>query len=369
MFNGARPETRMMYNNSLLNATLRYATPNRTGFLPSNILTSSRTSLYIPEEVFVVDLTNRVFPCNFGAGDLALNIAVGTYTAEELLLELNFKIGYGLTITYDRVLRKFGFKCTSNFTFYCNLNLPSWALLGITLGLPFTGLANVQYYSDTPKPHDDINLFYDLGGSADCGFFALLGERNKTNCLSSSAVVELRLSNIDDISTAIMVPITTTINGTFSFLDGIIPVPVFRYVWITIKDPNNISEYIAFSHLYLGGFVFWNNRTIDHGFTLQYLDRSVRTESVSGALFFEKYNKYAYLSGLKLSYLTRQQVALLQQVWFDLGKSEHFYLSLDSGHMNGDLSEFMFYGVFDEDPTIEEIGPRFFNSSFSFRGD
>lgn len=376
MFNGARPETRIMYNNSLLNSTLRYSTPNKASFYASNILTSSRTSLYIPKDLFVIDGLNKTHHFKIGASpEVTVWLTEGTYTGTELAAHMQSVFGNGWVITYNETTKFFGFKNTVDpFELWTTgLFVEAAETIGIIsgaiTGLNFTGFRDNQYYAEKPRRHSYIKLNYDLGGSADCGFFALLGERNKTNSLSPSASVELRLSNSDDENTATLVSVTPTVNGAFTFLDAIIATPTFRYVWLKIVDKENVGENIVFSQLYLGGFIYWNERTIDHGFVLQYLDRSVRTESVSGALFFEKYAKYAYLSNLKLSYLTKAQVTLLQQVWFDLGKSEHFYLSLDSGWMNGDLSEYLFYGVFDEDPTIEEVGPRYFTASFTFRGD
>lgn len=371
MYLGARPETRLMYNNSLANATLTYHTPNVTGFYPENIVSSSRTSLYIPQDLFNITAANKTFQFQqAGSSATSVSLTEGSYTGTTLAAEIQSKMGGGFVITFSTTTRLFGIKNTAaNFSLFAGLNLPSWDVIGIISGATFSGTQNQQYYAAKARRHTDISLYYDLGASADCGFFALLGERNKTNTISANAVVNLRLSNVNDYASAVSVNVTPSVNGTFTFLDGIIPVPVFRYVWLTIYDQENVNEYISLSQLFLGGFVYWPNRTVDHGFTLQYLDRSVRTESVSGALFFEKYNKYPYLSNLKLSYLTRLQVNLLQQAWFDLGKSQHFYLSLDSGWMNGDLTEFMFFGVFDSDPTIEEVGPRYFNGSFSFRGD
>lgn len=370
MYLGARPETRLMYINSLADATLRSHTPNVAGFYPENITFSSRTSLYIPQDLFVIDSTNKTMEFTVGATTLNVSMTEGSYTGATLAAHIQAIFGNGFLITYSTTTKLFGIKNTAaNFVLKCNLYIPSWNVIGFVSGALFNGTQNVQYYSQVARRHTGISLSYDIGPASDCGFFALLGERNKTNSLSENATVNLRLSNVDDYATATSIDITPTENGTFAFLDGIIAVPVFRYVWITIIDYENTSEYISFSQLYLGGFVHWDNRTVNHGFTLQYLDRSVRTESVSGALFFEKYNKYPYLSNLKLAYLTRTEVNLLQQAWFDLGKSEHFYLSLDSGWMNSDITEFMFFGVFDSDPVIEEVGPRYFNGSFTFRGD
>lgn len=375
MYIGARPETRLMYLNSLSDATLSSSTPSVTGFSAENITTTSRTSLYIPQDLFIITSANKTFKFKKGNdADVTVTLTEATnYTGTTLAAHMQSVFGNSFVITYSTTTKFFKFQNTSAaFILYIGQHSASWDTVGfvtVTGDTTFSGNQTTVYYADRPRRHTNIKLYYDMGGASDCGFFALLGDRNKTNALSANAVVNLKLSNINDIDSAESVNIAPTINGTFTFLDAIYPVPLFRYFWLTITDRENVSEFLPFSQLFLGGFTSWENRTIDHGFTIQYLDRSIRTESVSGALFFERYNKYPYLSGLQISYLTRDEIALLQQAWFDLGKSEHFYLSLDSGHMNNDLSEFMFFGVFDSDPTIEEVGPRYFNGSFSFRGD
>lgn len=371
MYIGARPETRLMYMNSLSNADLIYATPNVEGFYASNITTTSRTALYIPQNMFTIDSSNDTFNISVGvSGKLTITLIHGDYTGENLASHMQLRFSHNYVITYHSTTRLFGFRNTANpFILYLSDHPSSWDTVGFPTGTTFEGDTNLQYYSPEPRMHSQIHLQFDLGGSADCSFFALLGERNKSNSLSSNASIVLKLSNINDVNSATSVTITPTVNGCFSFLDGIINEPKFRYMWLFIKDPKNTNEFISFSQLFLGGFTSWENRTINHGFTVQYIDRSVRTESISGALFFERYNKYPYLTNLKLSYLTREQVSDLQQAWFDLGKSEHLYMSLDSGHMNNDLSQWMYFGVFDSEPTIEEVNPRLFNASFSFRGD
>jgi len=375
MYLGARPETRLMYKNSLSTATNIGSTLNVAGFEASNITIANRTALYIPQDMFTIDNNNRTFKFRVSTGaDQTKLLTLGEYTGTTLAAHMQTIFANSFLVTYDTTTKLFGIRhATLPFVLYTGQHPVSWDVIGFTNPTEFYGnpvSMNTQHYGDSARRHTDIRLYYDMGGAADCGFFALLGERNKTNSLSPNATVNLKLSNINDIDSApYSINLTPSVNGTFAFLDGIIDVPLFRFFWLTIEDKENTGEYISLSQLYLGGFVYWSNRTINHGFTLQYLDRSIRTESVSGALFFERYNKYPYLSNLTISYLNSEDVALLQQTWFDLGKSEHFYLTLDSGWMNDDIDEFMYFGVFDSDPTIEEVGPRYFNASFSFRGD
>jgi hypothetical protein len=370
MYEGTRPETRIMYNNALNYGTLTYSTPATTGFVASNIVNASRTALYIPKNNFRISVLNKTFKYQLAAGaKTTITLTEGNYLGSELATELQTKLGGNFVVEYQTT-KKFRIKNTaSNFTLYHDEDLASWNAIGFTSGAALLYTANLWYDADRIRSHTEIELYYDLGGSVDCSFFALLGERNKTFGLSPNAVINLRLSNINNINApAININVPSSIQGAFAFLDGLEPIPTYRYFWLTIIDYENVLDYIPFSQLFIGGYVYWENRTVNNSFSIQYEDRSIRTESVSGALFFERYNKYPYVSGLTLAYLTKQQVQLLQQTWFDVGNSQHMYLSLDSGCMNGDITEFLWYGVFDSAPTIDMEG-IFYNASFSFRGD
>ncbi len=371
MYLGARPETRMMYINALNYGSVISATNGETGFPVANIVKDSRTSLYIPKNEFKVTAANKTFKYDIGAGDVTVNLTEATYTAANLAAEVQSKFGGSFLSTYNQTTGLFSLRNTAvGFTLRTSANSASWDLIGFVYATDQSYASNTLYYGSLVRRNSGVELKYDLGGSADCSFFALLGEKNKTFCLTSLATVNLRLSNIDDYASAdININVPITIDGCFAFLDGINPLPNYRYVWVTITDHTSTLDNLSFSQLFLGGYIAWENRTINNGFGLSYVDKSVRTESVSGALFFEKYPKYPYLTGLTIAYLTRAELDLLQQTWFDLGKSQHFYLSLDSGHMNSDLSQLTWYGVFDSDPQITNVAPRYYNASFTFRGD
>ena len=371
MYLGARPETRIMYINSLNYGSVVYATEGETGFPVADAIKDSRTSLYIPKNLFKVVSTNKTFKYNIGAGNVTVTLDEGTYTASALASHIDTKLGGSFVFEYEQVSGLFKINNTSvGYTLITSTDLPFWDMIGFVYVTDTTYLSSTVYYANRIRRNTGFELKYDLGGSADCSFFALLGERNKTFSLTSQAIVNLRLSNIDDYaSSEININVTPTIDGCFTFIDSLNPLPYYRYVWITIIDRENPSENVIFSQLFLGGYVAWYNRTINNGFGIQYTDRSLRVESVSGALFFEKYPKYPYITGLTLAYLRKDQLDLLQQTWFDLGKSQHFYLSLDSGHLNGDLSQLTWYGVFDSDPQINNVAPRYYNASFTFRGD
>ncbi len=376
MYLGARPETRLMYNNALNSGTVISSTQEVTGFPVENIVKDSRTSLYIPNNIYIITASNKTFKITHNSVDYTITIAEGSYLADALATEIESKFNTAVSSsTYDVAFSSttglFGIKNTTyNFTLKTSEDTASWDVIGFVYPSNLVCILNSWYYGSRVRRNSGVFLKYDLGGSADCSFFALLGEKNKTISLTSNAIVNLRLSNIDDYATAeININVPVAIDGCYAFIDGINPLPEYRYVWIDILDKENPNEYLIFSQLFIGGYVGWDNRTINNGFGIQYVDKSIRVESVSGSLFFEKYPKYPYLTGLTIAYLTKAQLDLLQQAWFDLGKSQHFYISLDSGHLNNDLSQLTWYGVLESDPQITNVAPRYYNASFTFRGD
>ena len=373
MYAGSKCETRFMYINNLAYSDVVSTTAEVSGFPATNLLNNSRSTFYIPQELFTIDSTNKTLKFKVGAGaDTTVNLTEANYTASGLATHLQSVLSNGFTVEYVTASKRFRIKNASTFTLYLTDNPISWAVIGFTSLSDLSGLATTWYSASEPRRHTSIRLVYDLGASAVCGFFALLGEKNKTFSLSPNAIVNVKLNTINDEgSSPINANITATEAGCFSFLDSLVDyTPSFRYCWITIDDNSNLtaSEFV-FSHLFLGPYTSFENRTINNGFNLQWQDRSIKTESVSGGLFFERYGRVPTLGGLDYSYLTKEQALELQQLSYDLGKSTHLYLSLDSGRIYNDVSVFTFYGCLDDSIQIQRVPPHYYNASFSFRGD
>ena len=374
MYVGSKCETRFMYINNLEYATTVDSNDGISGFPVDNLLNNNRSSFYIPKEVFNVTNDNKTFKFKVGAGaDVTVTLTVGEYLPAALATHIQTIFSNNFSVEYVTASKRFRIKNTSTFTAYLSENAASWDLIGFTSGVDLSGLSNAWYLADEVRRHSDISFKFDMGSSAKCGFFALLGEKNKTFCLSDSAQINIRLSNIDDYASA---PINITLApnewGCCSFLDALTDAEndTFRYFWLSIYDRENVTEsYFVLTHLFLGEYKSFSNRTINNGFGIVYLDKSIRNESVSGSLFFNKYGRVTTLSSLQLAYLTRTQANAIRQLAFDLGTSTHLYLSLDAGNLYSDPTNLCFYGVLDSDMQISSEPPIYFNASFAFRED
>jgi hypothetical protein len=188
--------------------------------------------------------------------------------------------------------------------------------------------------------------------------------------LTAGATINVKASNINDAATAPLdINIPSSAEGCFYFLENGTPIS-YRYVWVTIIDPENpYGPNLVFSQLFLGGYIALPNKTVDNGFTVQEVDRALRTESQAGGLYFERYGRHKRVSGLRYSNMSKAETAAIQQLYYDIGKSQNFYLSLDSGNFDQDLDQFTFYGVFENDPILTKQRASYFDANFEFRSN
>ena len=94
MYLGARPETRLMYNNALNSGTVIGSTQEVTGFPVENIVKDSRTSLYIPNNIYIITASNKTFKITHNSVDYTVTIAEGSYLADALATEIESKYDF-----------------------------------------------------------------------------------------------------------------------------------------------------------------------------------------------------------------------------------------------------------------------------------
>lgn len=362
-------ETRFMHINSLLYGSLTANSGALAGFPASNLATANRGNLWIAIGNFTIGATNN----KIYIGGTTYTLTNASYTSATLVTHINSVINAtGLVVSYTS---DFKFKLTNGSGSTRVLNLSNttnaaWDTLGLVGSIDIS-ILNASTYDGEIRIHTSEYLYYDLGYSMDISFFALLPQRNYANMLTTGAVINIKASNINDIGSA---PLNINIypgdEGTFYFLETEgIPIQ-YRYVWITITDRSNpYGPNLTFSQLFLGGYTAIANRTVDNGFSLIDIDRALRSESQAGGLYFEQYGRHKVINGLRYSWLTNDEAKALRQLFFDVGKSNNFYISLDGGRVHDDIYQYTYYGVFDGDPIISKEKANFFNASFDFRSN
>lgn len=372
---GSVCETRWMYINSLVYGTITANSGNLTGFPASNVIQQNRGELWVTKGNFKIDYSNNKLYFDVNSTPTTITLTNGSYTGVELGAEINSKIttgAVGLSCSYNPITFKFKFNRTNSNTIYAMLSNDTNAVWN---DIGFVGNVDVLFDDDNDiygliRIHTHEYIYFDLGYAMDISFFALMPQRNYSNMLTAGATINVRASNIDDIATApLSVNISSSIEGCFYFIEQGIPVS-YRYVWFTIVDPENpYGPNLVFSQLFMGGYISLPFKTVDNGFTIQEVDRALRTESQAGGLFFERYGRHKRVSGLRYSNMTKAETGVLQQLYYDLGKSQNYYLSLDSGNFDNDIDQFTYYGVFENDPTLTKQRAGYFDSNFEFRSN
>jgi hypothetical protein len=365
-----------MHINSLLYGTLTANSGSLAGFPASNLVSSNRANLWIARGNFTIGATNN----KLYIGGTTYTLTNASYTAATLVTHINSVIAAtGLVLSYTA---DFKFKWTNGSGSTRVLNLSSstnaaWDTIGLVGGVDISILAAATTEGEI-RIHTSEYLYYDLGYSMDISFFALLPQRNYANMLTSGAVINLKASNVNDISNPTLDVNIAGVLGvnepgeeaTYYFLETDGNPVQYRYVWITIIDRSNpYGPNLVFSQLFLGGYTAFTNRTVDFGFTLTDVDRALRTESQAGGLYFEKYGRHKSINGLRFSNLTNDEAKTARQLFYDVGKSESFYMTLDGGNVHGDIYDYTYYGVLDGDAVISKQRASYFDASFDFRSN
>jgi hypothetical protein len=339
------------------------------------VTSSNRGNLWVTAGNFKVDATNNKLYFLVNAAPVILTLTIGSYTGVSLGVEINAKLtaaAVGVSSEYDAVNYRFNFNRTNSNVTYAMLSIDTNALWD---DIGFIGNTDILFDDDNDvfgltRIHTHEYIDFDLGYAMDISFFALMPQRNFSNMLTAGATINVKASNVNDASTApLNVNIPSGAEGSFYFLELGTPVS-YRYVWVTIIDPANpAGPNLVFSQLYMGGYIALPYRTVDAGFTIQDVDRALRTESQAGGLYFERYGRHKRYSNLKFSNMTRVETTAIQQLYYDIGKSNNFYLSLDSGLFNNDVEQFTNIGVFENDPTITAKQANYFDANFEFRSN
>lgn len=373
---GAINETRFMNVNALEGAPVVTASSAAIGYPLTDGVDKSRSKLWIASGRFTIGTTNNKLYLKAASTTFTVTLDSGDY-ASPYLLAAHIKakiiaVNAGWDVRYNRLSdSKFSIWYNGGFEVQLvNRTNAVWDTIGFTSTTTLVSALVVWFNASTVMIHTSERLSFDMGAGADVSFFAMQGEKGKVFPLSANAVVTVKASNINDYSTATLSEIITPGDyGIFAFFDAKYSPCTFRYFWIDIVDPNNVAgPALSFSQIFVGGFQSFNNRTVASGFSLKSIDRSTRKESLTGDLFFAKHGRYDFLDGLTLQSLLHDTLTSWKQYVFDVGLSEHFYMSLDSGNLNGDLADLTFYGVFDADPVVTFSPPQMYDVTFSFRG-
>lgn len=370
---GSACETRFMYINSLVYGNITSNSGNLAGFPAANVITQNRGELWVTGGNFKIDATNnKLYLCNDSVTPITITLTSASYTGTTLAAHIDSLLSsYNIDVTYT-VDYKFRFRKTAGTYFILLLSAQTnsiWNDIGFVGVVDITTNTAINLDS-LIRIHTHEYIDFDLGYAMDISFFGLMPQRNYANMLTAGATINVKASNINDASSAPLdINVPSAAEGCFYFLEQGVPVS-YRYVWLTIIDPENpYGPNLVFSQLFMGGYIALPNKTVDNGFTVQEVDRALRTESQAGGLYFERYGRHKRISGLRYSNMSKAETGALQQLYYDIGKSQNFYLSLDSGNFDNDIDQFTYFGVFENDPILTKQKASYFDANFEFRSN
>lgn len=360
---------RFCENNFIDSVSVMDYSSQLTAFPFSNCYLEERTKIWKPSGYFNITATTCKLYINDGS-DKTATIAVAEYTTPDLLAteiqtQLN-AVSSGFTVTFETTF-KFKIARTSSFTLKLSTTTDS---IASTIG--FTSLVDVTGTSATASViaiHTSEWATFDLGTAKSVDFIAIIGPVDEIFSLSSTATITAKANSINDFATpAYTKTLTRYDGGVMNFIDDVDS--SYRYWKIEIVDKTNILGPQCFSigNIYLGDYQTLSSRNLENGFNYVFKDRSIKQESESGALFFDKKPKYASLEGVSLGYIEHDDRIMFNTMFQKLGVSTPFYVSLDpTGCFTDDLDELTKFVVFDSEPNFRHIMRDIFSISISMR--
>jgi hypothetical protein len=266
---------------------------------------------------------------------------------------------------------------TRNIRFYDNQYLTDANTTKRTgeSGYPFDNALTTirsQVYVPTMATHRTWYLYCDFGWNAPISFLAVIGPLGEIFNVSSAAVITLKANNIDDFTgtTPYSETITASEYGLYKHIDN--SDGGYRYWRLDVDDSTNpessdLDDYpVKIGHIYFGDHVQITERTINSGFVKSEIDPSTGQTSMNGQKYFDNKQKYLSYAGLGLGYMPADERSLLEQMFYDYGKSDPFFISLDPSlkfsTYEWELSRLV---RFDKEPQLTSFYSDIYSMTFS----
>jgi hypothetical protein len=338
----------------------------------SNLTHNFRFKTWKPAGNFTITTSNRTIYFNTGA-DLSANITTGNYTpatlATAIAAAMN-SVSTNWTCTYSTTTFKFTIGRSSGTAIlrFSQTTTAVWDTIGYTGSVDTatsTGLA-----ADEQRNHTSESIVFNLGVASEIGFFGLLGPLGEVFSISSSATVRLYANTTDSwTSPALTVTLTPDNNGIYKFIDDETS-RTYRYWKFEFIDKLNTvgPEGFEFGHVYLGDYTTIETRNVGTGFSKVLVDTSTSQQSESGAEYYQTGFKYTQFDSVQIAYMDADDRRGLEQVFYDLGRSTPFYVSLDPTLIvSDDQSELTRYVVFTNDPVFTHIKSDIYSVRMAFK--
>jgi hypothetical protein len=356
-------------NNQFLDRSFSYSS-QLTAFPASNVYNRSRSRMWRPAGNFEVTAENRNIYVNDGA-DKTVDLTIGSYTPATLAAHMQTRlnaVSSGWTVAYSSTTFKFALSNSGSVTLrLATTTNASWDMLGYT---GTTNISGTSFPADEQRNHTSEWLKCDVGVPQKADFVGLVGPIEKVFPLSQAATLKIQGNNIDLWDTPpldVSVPIAGI--GAMRFLDDINDV-AYRFWRVLIVDRLNPlgPSGLEFGFVYVGDYRTMTTTNIQVGFTRSPVDPSTVQQSEGGALFVEKRPRYLTISSATIALLSGTEYDEMDQLFFDLGVREPFFVSVDPtlqiSRQLPDLTRFM---IMTKPPEMQHVIRDYYNVSFSMR--
>ncbi len=341
---------RWMSNNFIGADIVIRATSEAIGFPVENIYHPARSKPWRSAGYYEITAANCTLYFNDGSARTA-TLNTGGYTASQLETELAAAVvrsGASATVALDdystapKVWRlTFSTSVTLSLS---NASNAIWDTLGFTGS---TDRVATVFVADAARAHSYEQLTFNLGVERTPSFFALTCAVDEVCRLSSSAVVTLMASNIDEwTAPPKSITLTRTDFGVKEWLDSQTLLGR-EYFALRIVDRENPlgSAGIEIGHLYLGDHVTTTTSNVGVGWRKKWMDPSTSQKSIDGTKYSLLRPKYRSFTGVGVGNVSADERDDLEQTFFDLGTTVPFYASLDPGlEVSASIDELTFYG-------------------------
>lgn len=358
-------------NNNFLERVFTYSS-QQSSFPASNAINTSRSKIWKPAGNFEITTANNKIYINDGTNKtITLTVAAYTYAtlATHIQTQLNGSSS-NWTCTYDNASTfKFTIARSSGTAVLrkSQTTNAAWDTLGFTGS---TDISSTPFVADEQRNHTSEWLKCDLGVPQAATFCGIISGIDKIFSLSATATVKCQGNNID-FWTAPPVDITIGVGkfSTMAMLDDI-SMATYRFWRVQIIDRLNYlgPEGLEIAYVYTGDHTTITASNIASGFSKQLTDPSVLLQSENGALFFERRPRYLTITGAQIQLLSGQERDDLEQLFYDIGLFQPFFVSIDPDEaVSLSLEELTRFMIMTRSPTLDNVFRDYYNINFEMR--
>jgi hypothetical protein len=327
-----------------------------------------------PSGSFEITAANNKFYINDGSPKTATIVANKYSTPQALATQIQTQlntVSSGWTVSYNAIAGSYKFRvshASAHTIVFTNNTDAIWDTIGFTFVTD--QIISTNLTANEQRNHTSEWLRFDFGTQQLVTFFGLISQLDTVFSISSTATIKLQANNLDVwTSPPLDLSLTREDQGILKFIDDLNDT-AYRYWRFSFADKLNPlgPEGFSFGYLYLGDYLTFDDRNIFNGFQKQINDPSTQVETESGVLYFTNKKRYAVLSASTIGFLAKDQRDLMEQFFYDYGKTTPFFISYDPTLcFSNNPSDFTKFVVFESSPTFTHVIYDKFNINISFR--